>query len=398
MLAQLLLGLTVASALLAFLLHFLALHGWRRSVGAHWSERARALYPAYAGARLYFWLFPLVLVVLRRTYWPQWPDSFLEYFAVILGTTAATWPLRRAVSPDLSFGLWCRETLLSLTMTSFRLALFVWVVCSMPVPFEASALAYAAIYVVYDLWVAFGGLLRWFRTWGLIRDAPERLHRLAAEVCAEMKVPLPKVWAFTSTTSNAYAVFWERALLFADSTLAHLNDAQLKGVIAHELAHLDESRSTRFLRLAGLLATWPWLFLIPLLNAYGPAGFTGLAVWTWLVRWQSVTLSRRMEHRADRCAIEHSPEEKAAYAQALATLHEVNFAPAVIGTRRASHPDLYDRMLAAGVTPDFPRPEAPTRFSLLMLVVALGSGIVLGPHLTNYLDAMDRKHHFRHRR
>ena len=45
------------------------------------------------------------------------------------------------------------------------------------------------------------------------------------------------------------------------------------------------------------------------------------------------------------------------YARALARLYEDNLAPAVM-PKETTHPHLYDRLVAAGVTPDFPRPAA----------------------------------------
>ena len=45
------------------------------------------------------------------------------------------------------------------------------------------------------------------------------------------------------------------------------------------------------------------------------------------------------------------------YAKALLKLYEDQLAPAVGPKKRATHPDLYDRLLAAGMQPDFPRPS-----------------------------------------
>jgi hypothetical protein len=53
--------------------------------------------------------------------------------------------------------------------------------------------------------------------------------------------------------------------------------------------------------------------------------------------------------------------DKVVYAQALERLYEINQTPAVMPRRATKiHPDLYDRMIAAGVTPDYPKP-APAK-------------------------------------
>lgn len=80
-------------------------------------------------------------------------------------------------------------------------------------------------------------------------------------------------------------------------------------------------------------------------------------------------LCRRMEERADRVACEHM-HDAAAYASALERLHEHNLVPAVLGKGRKTHPDLYDRMTAAGVTPSYPRPDPPSRRPVYAAVFA----------------------------
>ena len=75
-------------------------------------------------------------------------------------------------------------------------------------------------------------------------------------------------------------------------------------------------------------------------------------------------LSQKMEKRADAFAIKEQLNE-GVYARALEKLYKENFSPAVNVNNRQTHPHLYDRMLAAGITPDFPRPGRPKRLTLL---------------------------------
>lgn len=71
-----------------------------------------------------------------------------------------------------------------------------------------------------------------------------------------------------------------------------------------------------------------------------------------------------MEKRADQFAIESEFINPEVYARALERLYQTNQMPAVMPRRSNKiHPDLYDRMLAAGVTPDFPKPQPPSRLS-----------------------------------
>ena len=56
-----------------------------------------------------------------------------------------------------------------------------------------------------------------------------------------------------------------------------------------------------------------------------------------------------------------------------AKLYQANEMLAVMPKKRMPHPHLYDRMVVARVTPDFPRPDRPARWGswLGVLIVAV---------------------------
>lgn len=71
------------------------------------------------------------------------------------------------------------------------------------------------------------------------------------------------------------------------------------------------------------------------------------------------------------------------YARALEKLHEDTLLPAVVAKEHLTHPHLYDRLLAAGVTPDYPRPKpaGSMAWNGLLVAIALGafaSKLVIG--------------------
>ncbi len=87
-----------------------------------------------------------------------------------------------------------------------------------------------------------------------------------------------------------------------------------------------------------------------------------------LIRWRKSRplhwTGRAMEKRADRIA-KNNEGTDLAYAQALEKIYVANHMPAVNPKSNvAVHPDLYDRMIAAGITPDYPRPEPPSTWAL----------------------------------
>jgi len=104
-----------------------------------------------------------------------------------------------------------------------------------------------------------------------------------------------------------------------------------------------------------MLCLLPWILFKPMLHTFGTAGFFLLLLNTLLVGAVYRRLSHRLEIRADSVAHANEPDP-GVYARALLRIHEDNLLPAVMAKGRATHPQLYDRLLAAGVTPDFPRP------------------------------------------
>jgi hypothetical protein len=60
----------------------------------------------------------------------------------------------------------------------------------------------------------------------------------------------------------------------------------------------------------------------------------------------------------------------------LARLHEDNLVPAVVAQQHSTHPHLYDRLIAAGVTPDFPRPPAAAKMAWHGLLFSILAGVL----------------------
>jgi hypothetical protein len=144
-----------------------------------------------------------------------------------------------------------------------------------------------------------------------------------------------------------------------ERALETLDDAELGVVLAHEVAHVAEPRAVAWARAIAPLALTPLVLLRPLL-----AGGRFLAPFALLfgivaVLFAARALARRMELRADRAG-KHAEVEPGAYARALARLYEANAVPAVMPGRARAHPHLYDRLVHAGVTPDWPRPAPPS--------------------------------------
>jgi Zn-dependent protease with chaperone function len=105
-----------------------------------------------------------------------------------------------------------------------------------------------------------------------------------------------------------------------------------------------------------------WIFLRPLGPVLGPAAPIAIGGFTYFARYLLLRLSVAMEIRADALARSHEAQD-GTFARALAHLSELNLCPAVLPGKLGTHPQVYDRLVAAGITPDFPRPEPPETMS-----------------------------------
>ena len=135
---------------------------------------------------------------------------------------------------------------------------------------------------------------------------------------------------------------------------------------ADELAHLREPRRLVWARasrhfLIGVYAALVAASARPLPGSFGPLalmwGMLGATILLIVGLTLSNRLSLKMEHRADAQATE-SQVSPGVYARALEKLYQANLVPAVLRSKRMTHPHLYDRMIQAGVTPDYARPGA----------------------------------------
>jgi len=111
---------------------------------------------------------------------------------------------------------------------------------------------------------------------------------------------------------------------------------------------------------------------------------------SWLVIIYSRRLSRQLETRADSIA-QVNEGDAGTFARALSRLHEENLLPAVLPTRRHTHPDLYDRLVAAGIEPSYPRPEPPSPNAYHGILFAMLLGVLIVGTLIQYADTSENQ-------
>jgi Zn-dependent protease with chaperone function len=349
---------------LVFVTNWLALIPWRRSRSARWAEQARLLYPVAVAARSNLWTVPATSVLIVLMFWPNSsPLWLLVGLASVLGAYAGTIPFSREVFPRIAL-----RDLLSQSVIGLLLRVLVWVVflgAVVMMPDELNGLAFVISSSVIVLWVLWtkGGAFRLGLKLGFFQPASERLRKIVADTSAKMNVPYREVLIMRAPLAQAFALPKERKLLFTERLLDLLPDDEVASICAHELAHLTESRTAKYSRSIVMLRIMPWLFFNPLTHAFGFVAFYGLLFVTLFIPLIYRRISHRLETRADEMA-KANEGDAGTYARALIRLHEDSLVPAVMPKERATHPHLYDRLLAAGMTPDFPRPAAPSSMAL----------------------------------
>jgi Zn-dependent protease with chaperone function len=277
------------------------------------------------------------------------------------------------------FRSWLRELATLVMIRLFTLGILVAAGIAMPLELNRSALLLAAGVLALMLWSIYGGGLQLLRGVGALGEPPARLVAIVTQVAARMRLPLPRMWLLRIFGANALALPVLNTLLVTEGAMETLTDDELSAICAHEFAHLNEPKSVVTARIFTALSSLPAIFMKPAFHAWGLFGCIAIGVVIILISRFSRGFRNRMEKRADSMATMHEGAEPGTYARALEKIYEANQVPAVMG-KKMVHPSLYDRLLAAGVTPAYPRPAPPPRFSWQrgITMALLGVSVFIG--------------------
>ena len=224
-------------------------------------------------------------------------------------------------------------------------------------------------------WMQFGGWIRLGRLLRLLIPAGPELTQIAGDLARQYGHPAPSVWILRWRRANAFALIFANAIVVTEKICELLHPEELRAVIGHELGHLREKFQTRIIL---LLAPF---FLLPIFTMSlwidSANGYAVIACGTalLLVFFLLPKLRRRMEVTADALGKQIGGETDI-YPRALSRLYESSLVPSVMPGKRKVHPHLYDRMLAAGITPDYPRPKPPSRWGLIAVIFVLAANFI----------------------
>jgi Zn-dependent protease with chaperone function len=220
------------------------------------------------------------------------------------------------------------------------------------------------------LWSALGGAFRLAAMLGIVESAPPRLQDIVDREANKIGRPDVRAKLVHLQVANALAFQLQNTVAFTGTAMRVLDDEEVAAICHHELGHLGEKRGVIVTRLLPLLFFFVLGCAKPIVHNLGWIAFATLVILSFLALMQGLKTIRRMEEHADEDAHE---QDEGSYASALEKLYEQNLVPAVL-RQKTTHPDLYDRMLAAGATPQYSRPEPPPQRRgrcLAMILVAM---------------------------
>jgi len=352
------------SVALTFVMNWLALIPWRRARDQHWTERARLYYPVGVAAMNALWVIPADLCLAIQLLWPEEsPHWAFTALVASIGTAVGTLALDHEVFPRIPLRDLLRQSAIAWLIRFLMWFVFLTAIALMPEQFNVLSLLMAvAVVALCFLWSR-DGWLRLGKMLGVYAPPTARLQTIVQDLARRMNVTVAETYLMRVSSAQALAFPGGRKLLFSERLLELLTDDELAAVCAHELGHLTETRFDHFKRHVIWLTFLPWIFFNPLVHALGPPGFYLLLGTTLLAPFLYRKISHPLEERAYRIA-QSNQADSGIYAQALALLYEDNLAPAVTARTRETHPRLYDRLIAAGVTPDYPRPAPAQQMAL----------------------------------
>jgi Zn-dependent protease with chaperone function len=341
---------------------------------AHWTERARAVWPVRRAAIFLTMLLPVVATAPLLLGGSVAPIPWGIRLLLVAGAAAAVClPAAFAIEDRAVRPYRSRARLRSLA-TWFLVGGTGWV----------AALAYVAVRLgPRDPWetvlasvavaLCAGAPVgrRLAHAVGLVRPAGPRVTAAAAHASAVAGRPAPRAYEAAILSANAFALPIEGAVVVTDGALAALDDEELGALMAHEVHHLGERGALTAVRVVSAV-----LGPVILVVVAGGRVTTELPL-LWLAWFGWHFLSRRFVRRAEAGADAAAHAEGAAYARALEALYEWNLVPAN-HRRPLTHPHLYDRLVAAGVPPAWPRPAPPVAGGKTLVAVVAAAALVAG--------------------
>ncbi|BBM85819.1 M48 family metalloprotease [Candidatus Uabimicrobium amorphum] len=343
---------------------------WKRSVGkslsreSHWAEKARILFIARLNAGGLVIAFPVTIIVMlslsRHPSYGVVPTTLtLWWFCFISLFTCM------AISSRIFHSYHTTPRMSSLkSMCSSLLLLY---------PHLTVAIVFLAIswFVPKSflwLWLVLFAAVTWFllTKWCL----PLARWCKVLTPAPQLQEMIPQgssiaTYFFYHKTANAFALTLSGAICVSEKLYALLNRAQVESIMQHEYQHFQ--RHSNIAR--GFVCSIPFVLAssYKMLSAYQISLYWMFLILILIIVLKNVAMKMFLREEKEIDNVVSKEMDNEAYAYALESMHKENLLPAVM-TKNTTHPHLYDRMLDAGVTPDFPRPDPPKGKKMLVFI------------------------------
>ncbi len=174
------------------------------------------------------------------------------------------------------------------------------------------ALAAAAAMNVFAWWNSGAAVLRYYRAREV--DANHPLHRIVADLAARDGLPMPRVYLIDNDQPNAFATGRgpaHAAVAATSGLLRMMNEREVAGVMAHELAHVKHrdtlimTITATFAGAISMLANFALFFGGSRNNPLGIVGVLAMMILAPMAAMVvQMAISRTREYEADRMGAE----------------------------------------------------------------------------------------------
>ena len=350
-----------------------------------WFEQAREVYPlkhfiSFSRIVLLILAVSVSIPFTNEIFYPISTFFFAAFCGVgaYTGASLAAYLLKNKIpGPKSSNWLALRNNLSILT----NFILLYWVVFSSIGLFSEYPYGHLIGAIVSFLLLAVvafaGSIFLCMKLFGLIAPATPILKEAIVEASKKMDFkPAPRSFVLRSSVVNAFAYHAGRAVGFTTKALEVLEYNEIVAICTHEIAHLRERRRDKLMRFLPLLLFFIFLGFMPYIDNYIHPIIVIvilLPLALFINRILTFKISEKFEKSADKEAklAMQQQEDKKLYARALEKLYMHNLIPVVMPGKHKTHPNLYDRMESAGVTPDYPRPKAPRRTGYILANISV---------------------------
>lgn len=349
-----------------------------RDGAKHWTLHARALHPARVAPAICTFLITFILMIASVMAWtysdaPYAPIPKVMIFAALVGeggamlvALLASWML---LPWNISPAQWLAG-LATRVAVNFPGALILTVVFAISSIIPPASSLIALVLLAGAVAVAsasFGLHLHVLHRLGLARRALPRAEQLATWAGERVGIAPRAIFEIKSPRVIVHAYAGSRYVAISSAAAEQLDDAELLALITRDLSSIKKSKARIGFVLVDALTNVAMITLVLFTLRSGRP----MPTWVLGLSLTSILLVRGFARRANRDADKSEAlMDQVAAMRAVERVHELNRMPVVSPRLLSAIPHLYDRLVAAGISPNYVRPKPPSFLVILAAVLA----------------------------